>query len=159
VALLIKGKDVKDGSAIVNLHGGQMATKFVYGTECNLMVATRAGGYHSKPHTHDSEQLNYVTDGEIWVFVDDTGFLAQKGDFYRVPKNAVHWGWIRSDKPCTIVECHSPAVEPGRRRNSIGLFAEGEAPDTSKAVPTVNVEIDTARIEEAVLGAAYHEKV
>lgn len=150
--LLVKAKDVKDGSAIVNLHDGKMSTKYVYGSECNLMVAVRAGGYHSKPHRHDSEQLNYVTEGSIWVFFENGGFLAETGDFYRVPKGAIHWGWNRDTTPCKIVECHAPAVEPAGRANSIGLFDECEEHDISRAVKNIGVDLDTAAIEEKVLG-------
>ena len=39
---------------------GQMVVKKGYGNECSLMIATRRPGYHTKPHQHESEQINYV---------------------------------------------------------------------------------------------------
>src|SRR5574341_1011545 len=42
-----------------------------YGNECSLMHAVRAPGYHTTPHVHESEQINYVLEGEIWFFVEE----------------------------------------------------------------------------------------
>jgi len=152
MALLAKAHDVPDGENVLQVRAGKMSTKMVYGNDCNLMVASRAAGYHSNPHVHDSEQLNYVTEGEIWVFVNDTAFLAQAGDFYRIPRNAVHWGWNRSDRSCTILEVHAPAVDPEKRKGAIGLYAEGEVPDLRTAVPTVRVSDDHTAIEARLFG-------
>jgi gentisate 1,2-dioxygenase len=90
-----------------------------------MMVATRAPGYHSNPHRHDAEQINYVLDGEVWVFMESESFLMKKGDFSRIPRNALHWAWNRSDKPCTLVEAHAPACDPLVRENALGLFVRG----------------------------------
>ena len=38
----------------------------------------------------------------MWIFIDEEGFPLKKGDFFRIPRNAVHWSWNRSDKPCTF---------------------------------------------------------
>jgi len=150
MSLLAKADQVKSGEAILEVQGGRMDTKFVYGYESNIMVATRAAGYHSRPHIHDAEQINFVTEGEVWVFVNGKGFLAQTGDFFRIPRNAVHWAWNRSDGPCTVVEVHAPAVEPKKRKGSVGLFDDDETPDTSKSVAAMNVEVDAAAVEDKV---------
>ena len=63
----------------------QMVVRKGYGNECSLMIATRRPGYHTKPHQHESEQINYVLEGEIWFFVKDKGYLCKKGDFHRIP--------------------------------------------------------------------------
>jgi len=154
MSLLLKAEDVKDGEAILDLVGGRMSTKFVFGELCNMMVATRAGGYHSIPHTHDAEQINYVTEGEVWCFIGEKGFLAKKGDFLRIPRNAVHWAWNLSDEPCTIVEIHTPSVEPMRRKNTVGLCDESEDSSVFQSVPVQNVEIDFKAIERKVLAEA-----
>src|SRR5262249_44266365 len=83
--LMARGKDVAEGKNVLQVRGGAMSTKMVYGNDCNLMVAVRAPGYHSNPHKHDCEQLNYVLDGEVWVFVDNDAFLMKAGDFSRIP--------------------------------------------------------------------------
>ena len=54
--------------------GTSFETTFVSGKHVNLMVAHRPPGYHSRPHAHDAEQLNYVQDGEVWFFVGQRGY-------------------------------------------------------------------------------------
>jgi quercetin dioxygenase-like cupin family protein len=152
MALLAKGHEVQEGENVLQVRGGRMSTKMVYGNDCNLMVAVRAPGYHSNPHVHDAEQINYVTEGEIWVFVKDRAFLVQAGDFFRIPRNAVHWAWNRSDRDCTIVEVHAPVVDPLRRRAAVGLYDEGETPDLGTAVATIRVGDDAAAIEQRLFG-------
>jgi quercetin dioxygenase-like cupin family protein len=145
--------DVKDGANVLQVRGGAMLTKMVYGNDCNMMLAVRAPGYHSHPHTHDAEQLNYLLEGEVWVFIEDDGFLMKKGDFCRIPRNAVHWAWNRGDTDCTLVEVHSPACDPLVRKNAVGLYAEGETPDLSTAVDTIRTSnIDPGEVEARVLG-------
>ncbi len=148
MALHVKAEDIQDGENVLKTISGKMSTKMVYGNDCNLMHAVRGPGYHSNPHRHDSEQVNYVMDGEIWVFVDDTAFLAKAGDFYRVPRNAVHWGWNRSDANCTILEVHAPAVDPTLRKAAVGLYAEGEVPDLRTAVSNVPLGKEYLEIEK-----------
>ena len=106
-----------------------MVVRKGYGNECSLMIATRAPGYHTKPHQHESEQINYVMDGEIWFFVKDKGFHCKKGDFQRIPANTIHWAWNRSDKDATVAEAHAPGLIGGRAgENAVALFDDGETP-------------------------------
>lgn len=120
---------------------GQMVVKKGYGNECSLMIATRRPGYHTKPHEHESEQINYVLDGEIWFFVKDKGFHCKKGDFQRIPANTVHWAYNRSDKDCTVAEAHAPALLGVQAGSSAeALFDDGEpqnvrGPGVNKFVP------------------------
>ena len=108
---------------------GQMVVRKGYGNECSLMIATRRPGYHTKPHQHESEQINYVLDGEIWFFVKDHGYLCKKGDFHRIPANTVHWAFNRSDKDTTVAEAHAPGLIGGRAGdNANALFDDGEKP-------------------------------
>jgi quercetin dioxygenase-like cupin family protein len=152
MALLARGEDVLEGKNVLQVRGGAMSTKMVFGNDCNLMVAVRAPGYHSNPHKHDCEQLNYVVDGEVWVFVDNDAFLMKAGDFSRIPRNALHWAWNRSAKPVTLVECHAPACDPLTRENALGLYAEGEKPDLSTAVDTIRTDDSPHEIEARVFG-------
>jgi mannose-6-phosphate isomerase-like protein (cupin superfamily) len=125
--LFVRGKDIQSEKVIAP-GGGHFETKMVYGKSASLMYAVRPGGYHSKPHIHNCEQLNYVLDGEIWVFIENDCFLVQTGDFYRIPAMAVHWGWNRSDRPCTIIEVHAP---PLAHPHMVPLAGSAEALDTS----------------------------
>ena len=129
-----------------------LTSQLVYGNEASIMVATRQGGYHSAPHYHDSEQLNYVADGELWFFVGERGYLAQKGDFFRVPRGALHWAWNRSDKPVTLFEVHTPRlVRPGETDEAVGLFAEDETPAPVGQCENLFAEVEHARRVEAAL--------
>lgn len=106
-------------------------TKAVYGNSSSMMIATRPGGYHSKPHTHDCEQLNWLQSGELWVFIVDRAFLMKAGDFLRVPAGQLHWAWNRSDEPCTLVEVHTPGMQhdPSVQAFAVGLHDEQETPE------------------------------
>lgn len=152
MSLHAKAHEVLDGQNVLQIRGGAMSTKMVYGNDCNLMVAVRAPGYHSNPHRHDCEQINYVLEGEVWVFMEDGGFLMKKGDFSRIPRNAIHWAWNRGTTDCTLVECHAPACDPLVRENAKGLYAEGETPDLSTAVLTERFNFSPDEIEARVLG-------
>ncbi|CNF05088.1 Uncharacterized conserved protein%2C contains double-stranded beta-helix domain [Mycobacterium tuberculosis] len=95
----------------MKVSGGELRTKQVLGQNSSMMIAARSAGYHSEPHAHDCEQLNYVQRGEIWVFIEDTAHLLRAGDFLRIPPNAVHWAWNRGDGTCELIEMHTPGLE------------------------------------------------
>lgn len=107
-----------------------LATKAVYGDHSSLMIATRPPGYHSRPHTHESEQLNWLHLGEVWIFVEEQAFQLRSGDFMRVPAGAVHWAWNKSAEPCVMIEVHSPGMQhdPMVREVAVGLYDDHEIP-------------------------------
>lgn len=94
----------------MKLSGGELRTKQILGQNSSLTIASRSPGYHSEPHAHDCEQLNYVQRGEIWVFIEDTAFHLGTGDFLRIPPGAVHWAWNRSTADCELIEMHTPGL-------------------------------------------------
>jgi len=110
------------------LSGGSIGAQIAYGRDVSLMIATRQPGYHSKPHLHDAEQLNYVLEGELHVFVENAGFLAKKGDVFRIPHNAVHWSWVRGNGPCVLLEAHAPPLvgDPGVTDTAVALMSVAE---------------------------------
>ena len=142
MGLLVNGAEMGVGHNVLQTTSGGMVTKSIYGTESSMMVATRDGGYHSRPHRHLAEQLVYILDGEIWVFVEERAFLAGAGDFYRIPPNAVHWGWNRSDQPVTAFQSYAPALDPFTRANSVPLLVDGES---------VHAYCETERLSDADL--------
>lgn len=150
MALFVSERDLTPGQAAVQLHSGQMKTLFVYGNEANLMVATRSAGYHSKPHRHTPEQLNYVVAGELWIFVEDDGYHLKAGDFLRIPGNALHWAWNRGTVPCTMVQAHAPVLAPEARVGTYGLFADGETPRVNKSAPSESIDMDVSIIEKRI---------
>ena len=90
--------------------GTTFETTFVSGRFLNMMVAHRPPGYHSRPHVHDAEQLNFVAEGAVWFFVNDRGWHLRQGDFFRVPRGAVHWMWNRTAQPLVLIEAHAPSM-------------------------------------------------
>jgi quercetin dioxygenase-like cupin family protein len=148
----VKAHEVLDGENVLQVRGGSMSTKMVYGNDCNMMVATRAPGYHSNPHRHDCEQINYVLEGEVWVFLENDAFLMKKGDFSRIPRDALHWAWNRGHTDCVLIEVHAPACDPLIRKNAVGLYAEGEMPDLSSAVKTFRTGDSPDELEKRIFG-------
>jgi quercetin dioxygenase-like cupin family protein len=105
--------------------------RMVYGTDTGMMIARRDKGYHSRPHTHDSEQWNYIMDGEIWFFINEEGFRCRQGDIVRIPRNAVHWTWVRCVEGCQMLETHTPSLtgDPDLSGGALALVGPGETPD------------------------------
>ena len=156
MALHCKAEDIPNRQVVRSGEQGvgSMIVKRAYGTECSLMHAVRAPGYHTTPHAHAAEQLNHVLQGEIWFFVENQAFHCRAGDFHRVPSNKIHWAWNRSDADAVVVEAHSPALVAGpQSEGSIGLFGDGE-----KAVPREPsqnnfVPFDWQSVERKTFGA------
>jgi quercetin dioxygenase-like cupin family protein len=128
---------------------GSMVVKKAYGNECNLMIATRGPGYHTKPHVHECEQINYVSEGDIWFFVEDRGFHCMRGEFLRVPATKVHWAWNNSDMDAVVVEAHAPALIGGiAGEGAVGLFDEGETPNIKGPAENKFVPYDAVAVEK-----------
>lgn len=137
------------------LTGGSVGAHIAYGCETSLMIATRQPQYHSKPHAHDSEQLNYVLEGELYVFIEDGGFLVKKGDIFRVPRNAIHWSWVQGTTPCVLLETHTPPLigDPGVIDTAVALIGENKSRDGIDAIPSQwPAGFDQAAVERKVMG-------
>lgn len=132
---------------------GSMISRKAYGNECSLMIASRAPGYHTRPHVHESEQINYVLEGEIWFFIEAQGYHCKQGDFHRIPASKVHWAWNRSDKNTVVAEAHAPGLIGARAgEGAVPLFDHGEAPQIRS--PGVNryVPYDSVAVEKKHFG-------
>jgi quercetin dioxygenase-like cupin family protein len=139
------------------LAGGSIGAQIAYGLESSMMIAVRQPDYHSRPHSHDAEQLNHVLDGQLYVFVDDHGFLARKGDIFRIPRGAVHWSWVQGDTPCVLLETHTPPLigDEGVLDGATALIAPGEPRDTIVAVPSIWPQgVDQGAVERRVVSAS-----
>jgi mannose-6-phosphate isomerase-like protein (cupin superfamily) len=137
------------------LSGGSVGAHIAYGCETSLMIATRQPQYRSKPHAHDSEQLNYVLEGELYVFIENGGFLVKKGDIFRVPRNAIHWSWVQGTMPCILLETHTPPLigDPGVIDTAVALIGEDESREGIDAVPSQwPAGFDQAAVEWKVMG-------
>lgn len=156
MSLHVKAEDVPQRKRVQSGETGEgsMVVRKGYGNECSLMIAARAPGYHTKPHVHESEQINYILEGEIWFFVEEKGFQCKKGDFQRIPANKIHWAWNRSDKEAMVAEAHAPGLIGGRAgEGAVGLFDDGEKPEVRG--PGVNrfVAYDAAAAERKYFGS------
>ncbi len=133
-----------------------ISVKMVYGSDTGLMIARREKGYHSRPHRHDSEQWNYVLDGEIWFFIDEDGFRCVKGDIVRVPRNLVHWTWVRAAEGCLMVESHTPHLtgDPDLAMRATRHADAGRERRSGKGVNNIWVDYPQAgEIEQRALAA------
>jgi quercetin dioxygenase-like cupin family protein len=147
MALLASSGELPDGTNALRTLAGAMSTKVVYGNECSISIARREAGYHSRPHYHESEQLNYVTEGQLWVFIENDGFIARAGDFFRVPANAVHWAFNNTDQPVSTFQVHAPPLEP-ERPAAHGLYRDDEVPEPRGHSRNIVVEDDRFRLVE-----------
>jgi mannose-6-phosphate isomerase-like protein (cupin superfamily) len=140
---------------------GGLSTKAVHGRDSSVQVCTRLPGYHSIPHKHDCEQFTYVVSGTTWMFIGHEGFQAGPGDFFRVPRNEVHWSWNLGGEDLVTVQTFSPALDPATVAGSIGLFADGESDEVRDPAPNVTVENADEYLagERTIMGEAYPEEV
>ncbi len=136
------------------LAGGSVGARIAYGLESSMMVAVRQPQYHSRPHIHDAEQLNYVLDGELYVFVNDGGFLAKAGDIFRIPRNAVHWSWVQGTVPCVLLETHTPPLigDAGVTETAVALLGGNESRAGIVKIPSAWPDgIDQDAVERRVV--------
>ena len=155
MALHCKAEDIPNRQVVRSGEQGvgSMIVKRAYGSECSLMHAVRAPGYHTTPHAHAAEQLNHVLEGEIWFFVEDQAFHCKAGDFQRVPSNKIHWAWNRSINDAIVVEAHSPALVAGpQSEGSIGLFGDGEKAAAKDPSQNNFVPFDWQSVERKIFG-------
>lgn len=158
-AYLIKLEDVPVAALIPKrlLKGGSVGAQIVYGEDSSLMIATREPGYHSTPHRHAAEQMNYVLAGELFIFIANDGFLARKGDFFRIPRNAIHWSWVTGRTRCTLLEVHTPPLigKPINAAETVGLFARGEGKSRVRKIPSEWPEFPAVAQTEKRVRARY----
>ena len=155
--LAVNIKDIPDTVLVSKDHltGGSIGAKIAYGKTCSMIHATRNPGYHSKPHTHDAEQLNYVLSGKVRVFIGDEVVDAVEGDVVRIPSNVIHWSWVQGDTPCSVIEMHTPSLigDPGVLDTAVALIGEDEEPgDLTYVHSEYLLDFDPAPFEARVPG-------
>jgi len=62
------------------------------------------------PHSHPHEQITYVAEGELFVFLGEDKTRIKKGDMFSVPPNLPHSVQILSDS-ATLIDSFSPVRE------------------------------------------------
>jgi mannose-6-phosphate isomerase-like protein (cupin superfamily) len=110
--------------------GGGVEVTMVYGDRCDMMITRRAWGPPGKPHFHDSEQLNWVAEGSVRFVIDGETFDLEKGDFLRIPCNAMHSTEVTDPNGCLLIEAHSPGfhADPLFADIAVGLYGPTETP-------------------------------
>jgi quercetin dioxygenase-like cupin family protein len=79
-----------------------------------MMVAAEIGGgprtEPNPPHSHPHEQIGYLEEGELIVWVGDEQARVGPGDFWVIPGGAPHTVQLLS-KTAKLVECFTPIRE------------------------------------------------
>jgi quercetin dioxygenase-like cupin family protein len=123
---------------------GAHTIRSAFGEEASIAISTRTGAHHSEPHTHDQEQLNYIVEGEMWFYIRDRGYLVKKGDMLRIPRNEVHWSWVKTDEPCICIEVFSPPMSNGQP-----LFDASETPEVRESGEPAEIDLATLGLDLA----------
>lgn len=143
------------------LKAGSITAQVAHGRDCSIILATRSPGYHSKPHRHQAEQLNYVLSGQAWLFVEDQAFFGGPGSVSRVPAGAIHWAWVVGDEPLTVLEIHTPPLT-GDAPVQAGRVSLCTSDEEEAAVSHIHTEwpagFDPAPIERRWVGHAFGEE-
>lgn len=152
MSLLVKKSEVvmrkKEGLSVVPLF-----SEMTYGTNASLMYASRPEGYHSNPHIHDCEQLNWIQEGSIWIFIQREGdkydaYHAEPGDYLRIPPNRIHWAWNKGPGNCVQVEVHCPGLQADWTGIASPMFEEGESTATSGSPVNLMTQVPAEVITE-----------
>jgi len=142
MGLFIKGQDLV--SEEVDMKDVSFYSTMVYGKNASLMQSSRPGGYHSKPHYHDCEQINLCLEGELYFYTDKQAYKLRKGDIFRIPANVIHWAHNKGSVPCVQVSVHAPSFQSSFK-NAIGLFDENE--EAGDALALENLYVDPSTID------------
>jgi mannose-6-phosphate isomerase-like protein (cupin superfamily) len=144
----VNRRDIKIGERLAMAAVGHsvLRTQKVYGADTSLMFAERAPGYHTSPHQHDCEQMNYIVSGEIFFFVDGRGYRCKAGDIMRIPRNKVHWAWNRGTETAVVFESHAPPLRD-RGREAVALLGPDDDPAKIQFMSNILVKMDQAEID------------
>ncbi|NLN30803.1 MAG: cupin domain-containing protein [Bacteroidales bacterium] len=63
-----------------------------------------------KPHSHPHEQITYVAEGDLFLFMDDKKHRLTKGDIFTVPSGIPHCIQTLSSK-VRLIDSFSPVRE------------------------------------------------
>lgn len=155
---LLRAENVPEDHIAGDVYkAGSRTARVVYSPNASIMITTRSPGYHSRASAHEGDELDYVTDGEMWLFIGRTGFIVRAGDFVRIPGGAMHWAWVTSDKPCTMVHVHTPPFigNEGAADTAVGMLTDAEVTKGHPIAKDIfDHTLDTEAVERAVMGQA-----
>lgn len=118
-----------EGVASKATDSSRIKLRMVFGSSVSLAVAECEPGYHPAPQIHNNEQINYIAEGELWVYIEGVAYHLRQGDAIRIPRMKMHWMWNRSSGKCVFYESNcAPLIGHPAVRNSIcGLFDKAQA--------------------------------
>lgn len=141
-------KEVPEVRVTPQRSATDLMVRMVFGSDTSFMLASRDPGYHTKPHRHNAEQINYIVEGELWIFVEEHGYRCVKGDLLRIPRDKIHWAWNRGSGPCVMLESHTPPLigDEQLRRAATPMLGPDENPALVRGVRNIHLDID--KLEE-----------
>jgi mannose-6-phosphate isomerase-like protein (cupin superfamily) len=153
---LLRAENVPTDVISGNVYkAGSRTAQVVYTTKASIMVTTRSPGYHSRASAHEGDELDYVTAGEMWLFIGKTGFKIKAGDFVRIPGGEMHWAWVTGNESCTMIHVHTPPFigNPGAANTAVGMLTAAEIQNgfqVAKDIFDDNFPMD--EVERSVMG-------
>lgn len=79
---------------------------------------TLAPGVRAEPHYHDTHEFFYILEGSAVIQIENEARICRRGDFIRIPRNAVHTGKALEDGVRALAfsvsyqDPHGPAYHP-----------------------------------------------
>lgn len=67
-----------------------------------------APGHEPRPHSHPHEQISYIVQGTMRMFIDDQSTLMKAGSLVVIPPNAKHWGVVEGDETVLNLDVFTP---------------------------------------------------
>jgi quercetin dioxygenase-like cupin family protein len=155
----VNRRDIKITERVAMAAVGKsiLRSQKVHGTDTSIMFAERASGYHTSPHQHDCEQMNYIISGEIYFFVDGRGYRCKAGDVMRIPRNKVHWAWNRGKETAIVFESHSPPLRD-RGGDAHPLLGPDDDAGKIRHMQNILVKVDQAEIDAIEARAIVEEE-
>ena len=86
----------------------------------SMIEQTMPYGSGPPPHNHpDMDEMFYILEGELTLWLDGQILKLEKGSFARVPKGITHYFKINSEQPCKALNMYTPGgFEKGIIRNA-----------------------------------------
>lgn len=99
---------------VIKAHAEQTDNKF------SMIEQTMPYGSGPPPHLHpDMDEMFYILEGELTMWLDGKIEKLVKGSFARIPKGTAHYFKITSKQPCKALNMYTPGgFEKGIMRNA-----------------------------------------
>lgn len=82
---------------------------YVHGNNSTLGLVHLVAGSSVSAHQHSQEQITYIIEGRLQMFIDGKDCLLEQGMYYVIPSNVVHSAVALTD--CSLIDVFSPVRE------------------------------------------------